>query len=76
MKKYLATLLLVMSGLGSGMLITCGLVNLFEFLILDKGIKMWVVLLAFIFILSIVITTINYFSTKEDDKEDEEYGAD
>lgn len=66
MKKYLAILLVVMSIFGSGMLITFGLGNLFKFLILDKGIELWIVLLTSILILSIIITTIDYFITKED----------
>lgn len=66
MKKYLATLLVVMVILGGVLSISFGLGNLFKFLIFGKGIEIWIVFLAFIFILSIIVTTINYFITKED----------
>lgn len=71
MKKYLATLLVVMVILGGGLSIVFGLGNLLNFLIFDKGVEMWIVFLAFIFIFSIIVTTINYFITKND-KENEE----
>lgn len=71
MKKYLITLLVVMVILGGGMSIVFGLCNLLNFLILNKCVEMWIVFLACIFIFSIIITTINYFSTKEEDKGNE-----
>ena len=66
MKKYVATLLVVMIFIGGSLSIVFGLAELFKFLIFDKGVEMWIVFLAFIFIVSIIITTINYFITKED----------
>lgn len=71
MKKYLITLVIVMVILGGVLSISFGLGNLFKFLIFDKCVEIWIVFLAFIFILSIIITTINYFITKEDDKGNE-----
>lgn len=72
MKKYLTTLSVVMIILGGGMSIGFDLGNLLKFLIFGKCIEIWIVLLAFLFISSIIITTIDYFITKEDDKGDEE----
>lgn len=66
MKKYLATLLVVMVILGGGLSICFGLGSLLKFLIFDKCIDIWLIFLAYIFILSIIITTINYFVTKKD----------
>lgn len=66
MKKYLITLVIVMAILGGGLSIGFGLANLLKFLIIDKGVEMWIVLLTSIFILSIIITTVVYFSTKKD----------
>lgn len=66
MKKYLAILLSVIVIICVGLSIGFGIFNLFKFLIFDKGIEIWIVLLACIFIISIIFTTVVYFSTKED----------
>lgn len=66
MKKYLAILLSVIVIICAGLSFGFGIFNLFKFLILDKGIEIWIVLLACIFIVSIIITTVIYFSIKED----------
>lgn len=66
MKKYLITLLVVMIFIGGALSIGWWLAELCKFLIFDKGVEIWIVFLAYIFILSIIITTTDYFSTKED----------
>lgn len=71
MKKYLTTLLVVMGIIGGGLSIGWWLADLCKFLIVDKGIEIWIVFLVYVFILSLIITTTDYFSTKEDKRNEE-----